>query len=82
MKIILRKVEVLAESDDRNHKQPSLQYGIRVQIALYCQLDKNGHRHTDPTAWPLHEKTMLEEEQRLIQQESPLPWKPPPCRQG
>jgi len=42
-------VEVLAESDDRKHKQPSLQYGNRVQIALYCQLDKNGHRHTDPT---------------------------------
>jgi hypothetical protein len=27
---------------------------------------------TGPTAWPLHENTMLEEERRLIQQELPF----------
>lgn len=36
-------------------------------IASWTRMD------TDPTAWPLHENRMLEEEQRLIQQESPLP---------
>ena len=53
----------------RSHTGPNLPTGSESRlrfIASWTRMD------TDPTASPLHENTMLAEEQRLIHQESPF----------
>jgi hypothetical protein len=55
------------------HKEPK--YGFRVQIGPLCMFSVGQECTQTPlraSAWPLHENTVLEEEQRLIQQESPF----------